>query len=47
MLAYLLTAAATSPSTLTWKRWESGKYGDLALFSYSIASPNIRAGSSH
>jgi VWFA-related protein len=42
ILAYVLTAAATSPSTLSWKRWERGKYGDLAVFSYSIPSPNIR-----
>jgi hypothetical protein len=38
----VLRAAATSPSTLSWKRWERGKYGDLAVFSYRIASPNIR-----
>jgi VWFA-related protein len=42
ILAYVLTAAATSPSTLSWKRWERGKDGDLAVFSYRIASPNIR-----
>ena len=41
ILAYVLTAAATSPSTISWKRWERGKYGDLAVFSYTIASPNI------
>jgi VWFA-related protein len=40
ILAYVLTAAATSPSTLSWKRWESGKYGDLAVFSYRVASTN-------
>jgi VWFA-related protein len=38
ILAYVLTAAATSPSTLIWKRWERGKYGDLAVFSYRAAS---------
>jgi len=38
ILAYVLTAAAKSPSTLRWKRWESGKYGDLAVFSYRVAS---------
>ena len=38
ILAYVLTAAATSPSSLRWKRWESGKYGDLAVFSYRVAS---------
>jgi hypothetical protein len=41
ILAYVLTAAATSPSTLSWKRWERGKYGDLAVFSYRAASTNI------
>jgi len=41
ILAYVLTAAATSPSTLVWKRWERGKYGDLAVFSYRAASTNI------
>jgi VWFA-related protein len=41
ILAYVLTAAATSPSTLGWKRWERGKYGDLAVFSYRTASTNI------
>ena len=40
ILAYVLTAAATSPSTLNWKRWERGKYGDLAVFSYRVASTN-------
>jgi VWFA-related protein len=40
ILAYVLTAAATSPSTLSWKRWERGKYGDLAVFSYRVASTN-------
>ena len=40
ILAYVLTAAATSPSTLIWKRWERGKYGDLAVFSYRVASTN-------
>jgi len=41
ILDYVLTAAATSPSTLSWKRWERGKYGDLAVFSYRAASTNI------
>jgi hypothetical protein len=40
ILAYVLTAAATSPSTLRWKRWERGKYGDLAVFSYRVPSTN-------
>ena len=40
ILAYVLTAAATSPSTLSWKRWERGKYGDLAVFSYKVAGTN-------
>jgi hypothetical protein len=38
ILAYMLTTAASSPSTLSWKRWERGKYGDLAVFSYRVAS---------
>ena len=40
ILTYMLTAAATSPSTLSWKRWERGKDGDLAVFSYRVASTN-------
>jgi hypothetical protein len=40
ILAYVLTAAATRPSTLMWKRWERGKDGDLAVFSYRAASTN-------
>ena len=40
ILAWVLTAAATSPSSLSWKRWEHGKYGDLAVFSYRAASTN-------
>ena len=40
ILAYVLTAAATSPSTLSWKRWERGQYGDLAVFSYRVTSSN-------
>jgi hypothetical protein len=42
ILAYVLTAATTSPSTVNWMRWERGKYGELAVFSYRIASPNSR-----
>lgn len=38
ILAYVLTAAATSPGSLSWKRWERGKYGDLAVFSYRAVS---------
>jgi VWFA-related protein len=41
ILAYVLTAAATSPSTLSWKRWERGKDGDLAVFSYKASSSNF------
>lgn len=40
ILTYVLTAAATKPSTLSWKRWERGKEGDLAVFSYRVASKN-------
>jgi len=41
ILAYVLTAGATNPSALIWKRWERGKYGDLAVFSYKAASTNF------
>ena len=44
ILAYVLTAAATSPSTLSWNRWERGPYGDLAVFSYRIAGSNRKHG---
>ena len=44
ILAYVLTAAATNPRTLNWKRWERGKYGDLAVFSYRIVGQNSRHG---
>jgi len=40
ILAYVLTAAATSPSTLLWRRWERGKDGEVAVFSYRAASTN-------
>ena len=40
ILTYVWTAAASSPGNLNWKRWERGKYGDLAVFSYRAASPN-------
>jgi VWFA-related protein len=33
ILVYVLKAAASS-STISWKRWERGKDGDLAVFSY-------------
>ncbi|HMG86008.1 MAG TPA: VWA domain-containing protein [Terracidiphilus sp.] len=41
ILAYVLRAATASSSTLKWKRWERGKDGDLAVFSYSAASTSI------
>jgi hypothetical protein len=41
ILAYVWTAAASSPGNLMWKRWERSKYGDLAVFSYRAASPNL------
>jgi VWFA-related protein len=41
ILAYVLTAAATSPSTLSWKRWERSKYGDLAVFSYRASRTSL------
>jgi hypothetical protein len=40
ILAYVWTAAASSPGNLRWERWERGKYGDVAVFSYRAASPN-------
>lgn len=40
ILAWVLTAAASSSSTLSWKGWERGKYGDQAVFSYRTASMN-------
>jgi hypothetical protein len=40
ILAYVLTAAANSPGTLRWKRWERGKDGDLAVFSYRAVGTN-------
>jgi VWFA-related protein len=40
ILAYVMTAAVTSPSSLSWKRWERGKYGDLAVFSYKVVGTN-------
>lgn len=33
--------AAASPGSLRWARWERGKDGDLAVFSYRAASTNI------
>jgi VWFA-related protein len=41
IVAYVLTSAATSSGTLSWKRWERGNYGDLAVFSYRVASASI------
>lgn len=41
ILAYVLSAAASGQSTLKWERWERSKDGDLAVFSYSISSPNL------
>jgi hypothetical protein len=38
ILAFVLTATASSSSTLSWKRWERGKDGDLAVFSYRVPS---------
>ncbi len=40
ILAYVLTAAATNPDHLIWKRWERSKDGDLAVFSYRSANTN-------
>jgi VWFA-related protein len=43
ILSFMLTAAATTPSTIEWKRWEHGKDGDLAVFSYRAAGTSIDA----
>ncbi len=40
ILGYVLTAAVTSPNSFTWKRRESGKYGDVAVFAYRALSRN-------
>jgi VWFA-related protein len=37
ILSYVLTAAAANPGDIRWKRWEHGKDGDLAVFSYRSA----------
>jgi hypothetical protein len=42
ILAYVLTAPLRVQAPSSWKRWERGKYGDLAVFSYRIARPNIK-----
>ncbi|HEY1895032.1 MAG TPA: VWA domain-containing protein [Terracidiphilus sp.] len=41
ILAYVWTAAASSPGNLRWERWERGNSGDVAVFSYRAASPNV------
>ena len=41
ILTYVLTAAASSQSALSWKRWERGKHGELAVFSYRIPSTKV------
>jgi VWFA-related protein len=40
ILAFVPTAAASDPGALKWKRWERGKDGDLAVYSYA-ANPKI------
>jgi hypothetical protein len=40
ILTYVMMAATASSSTLKWKRWERGKDGDLAVFSYRAVSTN-------
>jgi VWFA-related protein len=40
ILSFLLTAAASTPSTLRWKRWERGKDGDLAVFTFRASGTN-------
>jgi VWFA-related protein len=40
ILSFLLTAAASRPSTLSWKRWERGKDGDLAVFTFRASGTN-------
>jgi hypothetical protein len=41
ILAFVLTAAAKSPDAIRWQRWERGKYGDVAVFSYRTASKDF------
>jgi hypothetical protein len=41
ILAYVMMAATASSSTLRWQRWERGKDGDLAVFSYRAVSTKI------
>jgi hypothetical protein len=41
ILSYVWAAAVSSPGILVWKRWERGKYGDLAVFSYRTSSSSL------
>ena len=41
ILVYVMMAATASSSTLRWQRWERGKDGDLAVFSYRAVSTKI------
>jgi hypothetical protein len=40
ILTFLLTAADSSSSALRWKRWERGKDGDLAVFTFRANGMN-------
>ena len=40
ILTFLLTAAASSSGTLSWKRWDRGKDGDLAVFTFRVSGTN-------
>ena len=40
ILAFLLTAAASSSGALGWERWERGKDGDLAVFTFRASGAN-------
>ncbi|UWZ83406.1 VWA domain-containing protein [Occallatibacter riparius] len=41
ILSFVLKAAATTPSTIQWKRWEHGQHGEVAVFSYRAITANV------
>ena len=41
ILSFVLKAAATTPSTIQWKRWERGQHGNVAVFSYRAITANV------
>jgi hypothetical protein len=40
ILTFLLTAAASSSGSLGWERWERGKNGDTAVFTFKASGAN-------